>query len=47
MLFERRYAERTMKASFPDAWEAITGNVLDSGESWKKDERAFFDKHAK
>jgi hypothetical protein len=43
--FERRAAERTMKDSFPDAWEAITGNVLGTGESWKKDERAFFAAH--
>ena len=43
--FERRAAEKTMKDSFPDAWEAITGNVLRPGESWKKDERAFFAKH--
>ncbi|RUV54156.1 hypothetical protein EOA85_26000 [Mesorhizobium sp. M5C.F.Ca.IN.020.29.1.1] len=44
--FERRCAERTMKASFPDAWEAITGNVLQTGESWKKDERTFLAEHA-
>lgn len=43
--FERRSAERTMKDSFPDAWEAITGNVLGPGESWKKDERAFHAAH--
>lgn len=43
--FERRAAERTMKDSLPDAWEAITGNVLGAGESWKKDERAFFAQH--
>lgn len=43
--FERRAAEKTMKDSFPDAWEAITGNVLGAGESWKKDERAFFAQH--
>lgn len=43
--FERRAAEKTMKDSFPDAWEANTGNVLGPGESWKKDERAFFAKH--
>lgn len=35
-----------MKDSFPDAWEAITGNVLGPGESWKKDERAFLAEHA-
>ena len=44
--FERRCAERTIKDSFPGAWEAITGNALEPGESRKKDERAFFDKHA-
>ena len=43
--FERRAAEKTMKDSFPDVWEAITGNVLGSGESWTKDERAFLTKH--
>lgn len=43
--FERQAGEKTMKDSFPDAWEAITGNVLGPGESWKKDERAFFVKH--
>lgn len=43
---ERRCAERTMKDRFPDAWEAIAGSVLEPGESWKKDERTFFDKHA-
>lgn len=43
--FERRAAEKTMKDSFPDVWEAITGNVLGPGESWKKDERAFFVEH--
>lgn len=44
--FERRCAELTIKDSFPDAWEAITGNVLEAGESRKKDERAFFETHA-
>lgn len=44
--FERRCAERTMKDSFPDAWEAITGNLLKPGESRKSDERAFHAKHA-
>ncbi|TIR50629.1 MAG: hypothetical protein E5X53_19045 [Mesorhizobium sp.] len=44
--FERCAAERTLKDSFPDAWEAITGNVLQPGESWKKDERTFLAEHA-
>nr|WP_309402242.1 hypothetical protein [Aminobacter niigataensis]WMD00183.1 hypothetical protein RAR13_28345 [Aminobacter niigataensis] len=43
--FERRAAEKTMKDSFPDAWETITGNVLGPDESRKKDERAFILKH--
>ncbi|KAB2684344.1 DUF7007 domain-containing protein [Brucella tritici] len=43
--FERRAAEKTMKDSIPDAWEAITGNVLGPGESRNKDERAFFIRH--
>ena len=44
--FERRCAERTVKNSWPDAWEKIFGTVLQPGESWKKDERAFLEKHA-
>ena len=44
--FEGRCAAKTMKDSFPDAWEAITGTVLQPGESRKKDERAFHAKHA-
>lgn len=39
--FERRCAERTMKDSFPDAWEAITGDQLEPGESRTKDQRSF------
>jgi len=44
--FERRCAERTMKDSFPDAWEAITGTVLAPGEPRTKDQRAFEAEHA-
>lgn len=44
--FERRHAERTMKDSFPDAWETITGSTLASGESRWKDQRAFETEHA-
>src|SRR5690606_31553494 len=43
---ERRHAERTMKDSFPDAWEAISGITLAPGESHTKDRRAFETKHA-
>lgn len=44
--FERRCAESTMKDSWPDEWEAITGIVLQPGESRRKDERAFLAEHA-
>jgi hypothetical protein len=45
--FERRCAERTIKDSWPDAWEAIFGTVLGPGESVAKDRRAFEAQHAK
>ncbi|GGA64213.1 DUF7007 domain-containing protein [Pelagibacterium lentulum] len=44
--FERRCAERTIKDGFPDAWESITGTVLQPGESRRKDELAFYRNHA-
>ena len=44
--FERRCAERTIKDSWPDAWEAIFGTVLGPGESVAKDRRAFEAQHA-
>lgn len=43
---ERRYAERTIKDSWPDAWEAIFGTILAPGESRTKDRRAFEAEHA-
>ncbi len=44
--FERRCAERTLKDSWPDAWEAIFGTILQPGESAEKDRRAFEREHA-
>ncbi|WP_292576551.1 hypothetical protein [Mesorhizobium sp.] len=44
--FERRCAERTIKDSWPDAWEAIFGTILAAGESRTKDQRAFEAAHA-
>jgi hypothetical protein len=44
--FERRCAERTIKDSWPDAWETIFGTVLQPGESRTKDQRAFELEHA-
>lgn len=44
--FERRGAEQTVKDSWPDAWEAIFGTVLEPGQSHEKDRRAFHSRHA-
>jgi hypothetical protein len=44
--FERRCAERTIKDSWPDAWETIFGTTLAAGESRAKDQRAFELEHA-
>lgn len=43
---ERRCAERSVKDSWPDAWETIFGVVLGPGESHEKDRRAFQQAHA-
>lgn len=43
---ERRHAERTIKDSWPDAWEAISGAILSPVESRTKDQRAFEAAHA-
>lgn len=42
---ERRHAERTIKDSWPDAWEAISGTILGPGESRRKDQRDFEKAH--
>jgi hypothetical protein len=44
--FERCCAERSVKDSWPDAWETIFGVVLGPGESYEKDRRAFHKAHA-
>lgn len=43
--FERRCAERSIKDSWPDAWEAIFATVLGPGESYEKDKRLFHIAH--
>jgi len=43
---EQRCAVQTVKDSWPDEWEAITGTVLDPGQSREKDRRAFQSRHA-
>lgn len=44
---ERRLADQTVKDSRPDAWEAIRGTILEPGQSFEKDRRAFHERHAK
>lgn len=44
--FERQSADRSIKDSWPDAWEKISGTILAAGESHVKDRRAFEAKHA-
>jgi len=44
--FERRCAERTVKDSWPDAWEVISDTILQPGQSREKDRRAFELAHA-
>lgn len=43
---ERSLAEKTVRNTWPDAWEMIRGCVLAEGESWAKDRRAFDTRHA-
>lgn len=43
---ERSLAEKTIRNTWPDAWEAIHGAKLTEGESWTMDRRAFDQRHA-
>ncbi|MGO6884388.1 hypothetical protein ACC702_37215 [Rhizobium ruizarguesonis] len=43
--YERKCAHRTVRDSWPDAWEAIFGRLLAAGESHEKDRRAFEREH--
>ena len=43
---ERRHAEQTVKDSWPDAWESISGTMLAPGESRTKDQGAFEARYA-
>lgn len=45
--YERSLAEKTIRNTWPDVWEAIHGCELAEGESWTKDRRAFDQLHAK
>ncbi|EJT01426.1 hypothetical protein RCCGE510_29276 (plasmid) [Rhizobium sp. CCGE 510] len=43
--YEQKSADRTIRESFPDAWEAIHGRVLGACESMEKDRRNFEKQH--
>ncbi len=43
---ERRHAEKTLRNSFPDNWEAFHGRILSPSESFEKERRQFFALHA-
>lgn len=45
-VFDRKHADKTIRDCWPDAWEAILGQVLAPGESMEKDRRAFELQHA-
>lgn len=44
--YERRSAEKTLRHSFPDEWEAYYGYRLDPAESFEKERRQFLAEHA-
>jgi len=43
---EIREATKAVKNSYPDEYEAVTGEILQEGESRAKDERLFHERHA-
>lgn len=43
---ERSTAEKIIRNTWPDEWEAIHGSKLADGESWARDRRAFDQRHA-
>jgi len=44
--YERSLADKIIRNTWPDAWEAIYDCKLAEGESWAKDRRAFDQRHA-
>ncbi|MBB6181782.1 DUF7007 domain-containing protein [Pseudorhizobium flavum] len=43
---ERSLAEKTIRNTWPDEWEAIHGRKLAEGESWARDRRTFDERHS-
>ena len=44
--YERSLADKTIRNTWPDAWEAIRSCELAEGESWAKDRQLFDQRHA-
>ncbi len=44
--YERRIAEKTLRDTYPERWEAVHGRPLAPGESFTKDRRLFEEAHA-
>ncbi|MEF0865062.1 hypothetical protein QDX27_14895 [Rhizobium sp. BR 318] len=44
--YERKCSDKTIRDSWPDVWEAISGRPLAPGECYEKDARAFARQHA-
>ncbi|MBB4103105.1 DUF7007 domain-containing protein [Allorhizobium borbori] len=44
--YERSTAEKTIRNTWPDEWEAIHGSKLADGESWARDRRTFDERHS-
>lgn len=44
--YERRIAEKTLRDTYPERWEAVHGRSLAPGESFTKDRRLFEEAHA-
>lgn len=44
--YERHIAEKTLRDTFPECWEAVQGRFLAPGESFMNDRRIFHEAHA-
>src|SRR3546814_11786494 len=44
--YARRHADRTLRAYYPECWEAVHRRALEPGDSFAHDRRPFRDAHA-